>query len=102
MQKVVAAVHAVREAKKRIGFDTSKTFYSVNDIWHYIALADDRTCPVCMGKDGNEYNGAYLRTGFPYHVVDNDDTVRANTHINCRCILLRSSLFFSLPALDEH
>ena len=64
-------------------------------------MMDDRTCRVCGPRDGNEYNGAYLRTGFPEHTIDNEDTVRVNQHPNCRCILLRSSLFFDLPQLDE-
>jgi hypothetical protein len=101
MQKAVAAVASIREAKRRINIDTKKTFYSVNDSWHYIALVDDRTCLQCLDKDGVEFTGMYLRTFLPYHTIDNEDTIRANKHPNCRCILLRSSLFFSSPEVEE-
>ena len=101
MQKVVAAVAAVNEARKRINIDTNKTFYSLMDRWHYITLGDDRVCDYCEPLDGTEYNGAWIRTKFPYHVIDNEDTIRVNAHPNCRCIMLRSSLFFNEPQVDE-
>jgi len=99
--EAAVAVAAVIEARKRINFDTAKTFYGANDRWHFIAIVDDRTCTHCMDKDGQEYTGSYLRSFLPYHVIDNEDTIRANVHPNCRCILLRSRLFFSLPKIDE-
>lgn len=100
MQKLVAVVAAV-EAKKRINLDTNQTFYSENDRWHFIALVDDRTCSRCMDKDGQEFTGSYLRSFLPYHVIDSEDTIQANVHPNCRCLLLRSTLFFSLPEVEE-
>src|SRR5512138_435446 len=100
-QQLAAVAVVAVEAKKRINIDTAQTFYSENDRWHFIALVDDRTCSRCMDKDGQEFSGSYLRSYMPYHVIDSEDTIQANLHPNCRCLLLRSSLFMSLPEVDE-
>jgi hypothetical protein len=105
MQQAVAAVAAVIEAKKRINIDTNKTFYSILDRWQYITLGDDKVCDLCSPLDGEEYTGAWIRTKFPFHTVDNEDVISVHRHMprddNCRCILMRSSLFFNLPTVEE-
>jgi len=105
MQSVVAAVAAVLEAKKRINIDTNKTFYSIMDRWHYITLGDDKVCDLCAPLDGEEFTGAWIRTKFPFHEIDSEDVIRVHNHMprddNCRCLMLRSSLFFNEPIIVE-
>jgi hypothetical protein len=105
MQKAIAVAIAVHEARKRITIDTNKTFYGLLDRWHYITLGDSKVCDLCSPLDGQEFNGNYLRTRFPNHTIDDEDVIRVHNHVprddNCRCILMRSTLFFSDLGVDE-
>jgi len=85
VKEVVATVIAVREAKQRI-FIGGATFYSVNDIWLYIEISDDKLCDVCHANahmEGGEYKGNRIRGFFPYHEILDINTIKVNQHPNC-------------------
>jgi len=99
VKEVVAAVIAVREAKQRI-FIGGATFYSVNDIWLYIEISDDKLCDVCHANahmEGGEYKGNRIRGFFPYHEILDINTIKVNQHPHCRCIMVRKH-----PILETH
>jgi len=90
--RIVRAVQAVQEAKARIFVSTPKTFFSVNDIWQYVEISDDKLCANCVfnaaWNDGI-YSGDELRRKFPYLEILDEDTIRVEEHPNCRCVLTR-------------
>ena len=92
VREVVAAVAAVREAKKRVDFPTryGVTFFSVHDIWLWQSQLDAKVCPVCDGhEDRGEFRGNHLRAQFPYLELIDENTIYPNAHPNCRCRLVR-------------
>ena len=97
MQAVAAAVQAVREARKRITFDTKKTFFSNYDYWTYIAEGPiDTNCDKCAELDAQDFVGSQLRSMFPDLIVLDEDTIYPNVHMTlwgkatCKCILRRT------------
>jgi len=99
VREVVAAVIAVREAKKRIDFPTryGVTFFSVHDVWLWQSALDSKVCPVCdANEDKGEFRGNHLRARFPYLVILDENTIGGPgaggdglVHPNCRCRLVR-------------
>jgi hypothetical protein len=66
-------------------------FFSTNVIWQFIPSWDAKQCPVCGEFAlGIPYlSGSQIRRIFPYLTIENEDTINANVHPNCRCQLLR-------------
>ena len=96
MQAAAAAVQAVREARKRITFDTKKSFFGAYDFWTYIAEGPiDTNCDKCTELDAQDFTGSQLRSMFPDLIVLDDDTIYPNVHQTlwgkdtCKCILRR-------------
>jgi hypothetical protein len=105
MQALVAAAIGVHEARKRITFDTNKTFWGHYDVWTYIAEGPlDTNCDKCMELDSQDFMGAHLRQMFPDLVIMDEDTIYPNVHQTlwgketCKCVLRRASE--PLDALD--
>ena len=98
MQQAIEAVLAVHEARKHINIDTKKTFFSMFDVWTYIAEGPiDTNCPKCMELDAQDFQGSYLRAMFPDLVILDEDTIYPNVHMTlwgkptCKCILRRTN-----------
>lgn len=103
IQEAVRAVHALREAKKRIDFPQrpKTTYFSGQDIWLYDARADFKVCPICLGyadqaSSMGGFNGNYIRGLFPYLVILDENSIGGPgsggdglAHPNCRCRLIR-------------
>ncbi len=99
VREVVAAVAAVREAKKRRLFPTrpSVTFFSIHDVWIWQSALDSKVCPTCDGYENmGEFRGDHLRAKFPYLVILDENTIGGPgdggdglAHPNCRCRLVR-------------
>lgn len=93
--ELVEVIEAV-EAVKRIP-DTLKdhSFYGSSDVWHYIAILDDRLCDNCRQLSDGNYLGIDLRALFPDHLIIDDDQILPRVHLTlwgkdtCRCTMLR-------------
>jgi hypothetical protein len=89
-------VKAVQDSQARIFISTPPTFFSVNDVWMYVEISDDKTCMDCHAnaqlEGGGMYYGNHLRAFFPYLEILDDDTIKVNEHPNCRCLLVRVSM----------
>ena len=83
----------VVEAVRRIDrgeFPAGITFFSVMDVWRYVAVLDGVTCEVCRQYEGfEEFTGAMLRSLFPFLEIVDTDLIMVNAHPNCRCYLER-------------
>jgi len=92
MINAVLAVQAVIEAKQRIPKelkDQGLSFFSINDLYRYFGLADDKLCDACQQYDGETISGTELRHLFPNLEVDSENIIYPKVHINCRCMLIR-------------
>ena len=92
MLKAVQAVQAVLDKKwiPEGEFPPSTTFFSIMDRWQYNAIMDTRVCELCRQyEDFGEFNGAMLRTFFPYLEIVDVGLILAHVHPNCRCYLER-------------
>ena len=87
----VEAVLAVEKARQRKPAEYAHlTFFSDYDSWLYEAVADARVCPECRENEEIEmFPGSWLRTYFPYLEIEDENTISANCHPNCRCYLTR-------------
>lgn len=84
----VKMVKLVKAARKPLG--SRVTFYSVNDLWHYHAVTDDKLCSDCEHWARLEhFRGSGLRVLFPRHKIVDDNRVNVEVHPNCRCYLAR-------------
>jgi len=85
--RVISIVKAVqRIPKPRTGI----TFFSENDVWLYQAVMDTKVCPVCtVAEKIEQFRGNNLRINFPYLEILDVNTIQANVHPNCRCLLVR-------------
>jgi hypothetical protein len=92
MINAVLAVQAVIEARQRIPQelkDQGLSFFSINDLYHYFGLADDKLCDACQQYDGETLNGAELRRLFPFMEIDSENIIYPKVHPNCRCMIIR-------------
>jgi len=100
LTNVARAVWAVQQvlegAKKRRLFPTryGVTFFSVHDVWLYIAIMDAKVCPICRAHERTgEFHGDHLRAEFPYLEIIDENTIKAHAHMprddNCRCYFAR-------------
>jgi len=89
MVQAVQAVKAVDALKRKPEEYRYQTFFSELDLWQFIAITDDRTCPACMNYDTRFYKGTELRTEFEFLLIIDEDTIFAKVHPNCRCELRR-------------
>jgi len=92
LEHIVGAVHAVREAKKRIDFPIryGTTFFSYLDFWMWQAELDTKVCPICLQHEKTEvFIGNHLRVKFPYLLILDENTIEPRAHPNCRCLLVR-------------
>lgn len=99
VKEVVAAIIAVKEAKKRRLFPTRPgvTFFSVHDIWLYQMYEIPTTCDDCKNnEDIGEFRGNHLRAKFPYLVILDENTIGGPeaggdglVHPHCGCRLVR-------------
>jgi hypothetical protein len=80
----------VCEAKQRIPTQYKGTsFFSVMDLYQYIAITDDRTCKVCMQYDKMILQGDFLRSYYPELEIISPNQLLPHVHPNCRCTILR-------------
>ena len=89
---VVEAVKAVQriQVEHRHEPGPTATFFSVHDVWLYVAVMDTRVCLVCRDHEQTgEFRGNHLRATFPYLEIIDVGTIEANVHPNCRCYLTR-------------
>lgn len=91
---------AVQKAKRRIKPGhrhvpgETATFFSVHDVWLYQARSDTKVCPVCRENEiwsnlHGGFRGDHLRAHFPWLEIQDVNTIKANVHPNCRCLLVR-------------
>ena len=96
----VNAVRAVQAVQAVIAVDIHKgkippnlrhlTFFGKHDLWRYVEKSDERLCPLCeFYATKLIFFGDALRYFFPYLEIMDEDTIRVNTHPNCRCVLKR-------------
>jgi hypothetical protein len=85
---------AAQDAKNRIPWYLRGrvTFFSGYDLWTYhLGVSESGPCPICAARENlEEYDGAALRTLFPYLEIVDEDTIMVNEHVNCVCFLSRS------------
>jgi len=66
------------------------TYFSLFDHWDLQAQWDERLCVWCKRMEQvGIYNGDVLRRWFPYLEILDMNTIAANVHPNCRCLLVR-------------
>jgi len=46
-----------------------------------------KTCEVCKAYDMTDWRGDWIPDEFPYHTHMAVNAIKANVHINCRCVL---------------
>lgn len=88
---IAEAVHAVREAKKRIP-DSLKdhSFFGALDFWRFVPEFDDRRCPECTAHwQTYFFTGDSLRGTFDHLEIQDENTISPKVHPNCRCQLWR-------------
>lgn len=87
MVKVARAVDAVRRKPEEY---EHITFFSRYNAWVYEAVLDGRLCERCLEFEQNPYFfGTELRSNFPYLEIQDENTILAWVHPNCRCRLHR-------------
>lgn len=66
-------------------------FFSVEDIWTYVSEWGDTTCEACkeFALGVPFFPGNQLRSSFPWLEIEDENTIAANVHPNCKCKLLR-------------
>jgi hypothetical protein len=66
-------------------------YFSSNVIWQFIPSWDVKQCGECgeYALGIPFFSGAQIRSIFPYMEVKDENTINANVHPNCRCILSR-------------
>ncbi len=95
MQTLIEVIEAVetyqaQEAKSRIPPELKgQTFFSINNLYHYFGISDDKLCDQCQQYDGETIVGSELRKLFPYLTIDTENIIYPNVHPNCRCLLIR-------------
>jgi hypothetical protein len=91
---LIQAVTAARqsEAKQRVPvqYKGKITFFSKLDLWRYLAVLDDRLCPLCVPHHNMVYRGDELLALFPYLEVLNAVALHPHVHPNCRCYMIRT------------
>ena len=86
MISAVQAVAAVKHIPQNL---EDWTFFSPNDIWHYMGVTDDRLCELCEINDGMDLTGDVLRGKFPDLEIVDKGVIYPHVHPNCRCVLMR-------------
>jgi hypothetical protein len=95
---ILQAIEAVRvmQDKRWIPEELhDRTFFSYQDVWHYISISDDRRCKYCEMYDGEDYFGDQIRTFFPDLEIRSPNIIDVNVHLTlwnkdtCRCKLVR-------------
>ena len=81
--EVVKAIQRIPEE-----YRNRYTFFSEWDIWEYVPVIDDNTCPICLGHKEVEYPGSKIRLIFPYLEIITPDLIMVHEHPNCRCTLV--------------
>jgi hypothetical protein len=66
-------------------------FFGQEDIWNFIPSWDAKQCDECgeYALGIPFFSGAQIRSAFPYMEVEDENTIAANVHPNCRCKLYR-------------
>jgi hypothetical protein len=89
MLSAVKAVSALKRIDRTL-FPLTITFYSELDQWDYDATLDSKVCSQCRYyEEVGTFPGTSLRILFPDHEIIDIDTIQANVHPNCRCVLTR-------------
>jgi hypothetical protein len=99
MLRAIQAVQVFQD-KKWIPKELSTlSYFSVNDLWHYFAVSDERLCEYCDVNDGLDISGDILRGKFPDLEIIDENTIYPHVHVtlgwktqandNCRCMLIR-------------
>lgn len=92
LQHVIEAVEAVKATQRidRTQYPIPTTFFSHKDVWHYVAMTDDRTCNECLRwEEDPQFTGDMLRSFFPNLTIVDADLIEVHIHPNCRCYLER-------------
>lgn len=92
--EILEIIEAVEQFERKwIPDDLKKpgtTFFSPYDYWVFIEHDDGKLCNRCyMISLMGLFLGSELRLMFPYLEIIDEDTIKANIHPNCRCILRR-------------
>jgi len=88
-QRILAVIHAIEAIKRKPPELATITFFGAHDYWHFRAVIDARTCDVCERLDRRTFDGIHTREDFPYLEIEDENTIKANVHPNCRCYLFR-------------
>lgn len=100
MQKAIAAVIAVHEARKRLFHKDliGKGIFSASTVWHYRGHYDaDSQCDHCKNYDNRDFLGSEIRTLFPDLEIVDENTIYVNLHMTlwgkdtCKCYLWRAT-----------
>lgn len=89
--EAVVAVQSVFEATSRIPSGLrGSTFYGEGDEWVFLSSGHPNMCGDCEGYEGDIFSGSELRRLFPYHTIVDENTIAANVHPHCGCLLMRA------------
>ena len=87
---VVEAVLLVREARSRVPADLKGyTFYGKDDEWLFLESGHKNMCADCASFHLEVFSGRDLRRVFPNHAILDADSIAANMHPHCSCLLIR-------------
>ena len=65
------------------------TFYGATDEWQFIQSDSPHMCDECKSYSSNIYFGSSLRSEFPDHLIQDENTLASLVHPNCLCTLVR-------------
>lgn len=94
-QQIIQTIRAVKAVIDKSwipeALQGKATFFSYDDIWQFIPSWDAKQCEECgeFALGIPFMSGAQLRASFPYLEIEDENTIAANVHHNCRCKLFR-------------
>lgn len=89
MLKAIQAVRMFQDKKWIPEHLKELSYFSQYDLWHYMAVSDERRCELCDVNDGVDMAGDVLRGKFEYLEIIDENMIYPNVHPNCRCMLIR-------------
>lgn len=88
--RAVIAVSSTKRIERPLAAFPRATFFSEHDVWLFVEVMDERTCPLCRRyAEHGDFHGNHLRLNFPRLKIEDVNTISANVHPNCRCYLNR-------------
>ena len=108
MSHLISLIQAVQQIQEKTWIPQAfnpdaVTFFSADDVWVFIPSWDAKQCDQCgdIALGVPEYTGDSLRSSFPYLEIADVDTINANVHPNCRCILIRFEEYSKTKVMEK-